>query len=101
MQRKIHLSILIHHMTPFQTAQILLVTQREDLGYMEQMRLKNLCDRLTEKRCEVFIIKIQATEYTMDLYQNYKIEIIQAKRAINSNPNKRGEVDEILVRNYD
>ena len=37
----------------------------------------------------------------MDLYKDYKIEIIQAKRSINSNGNDRGEVDEVLVRNYE
>ena len=28
------------------------------------------------------------------------IDIVKAKRSINSNGNKRGEVDEVLIRNY-
>ena len=35
-----------------------------------------------------------------DLYAQYIIERVQASRSINSNPAKRGKLDEILVRNY-
>ena len=31
----------------------------------------------------------------------YGIEVIKAKRAINSNGDLRGEIDEVLVRNYE
>ena len=30
-----------------------------------------------------------------------KVKIVKAKRNINSNGNKRGEVDEVLIRNYE
>ncbi len=33
--------------------------------------------------------------------EDYKIEIIKAKRAINSKGDSRGEIDEVLVRNYE
>ena len=37
-----------------------------------------------------------------DKYFNNKItiEVVKAKRSINSNGNKRGEVEEVLIRNY-
>jgi DNA adenine methylase len=34
------------------------------------------------------------------LYQEYQIERVWASRSINSNPNKRGKLTEILVHNY-
>lgn len=69
-------------------------------GREEQIRLKSVCDRL-DKRGIKFLLSNSATDFILDLYKDYRIEIIQAKRAINCNPNKRGEVDEVLVRNYE
>ena len=34
-------------------------------------------------------------------YKNYNISIVKANRAINSVGGKRGEVDEVLIRNYE
>ena len=45
-------------------------------------------------------------ENAHDLYKSKEfkskitIDIVKAKRSINSNGNKRGEVDEVLIRNY-
>lgn len=66
----------------------------------EQVRLKNLCDKLDKKGIK-FLLSNSATDFIKDLYKDYRLEIIQAKRAVNSNPDKRGEVDEVLVRNYE
>ncbi|NLK69342.1 MAG: DNA adenine methylase [Clostridiaceae bacterium] len=66
----------------------------------EQKRLKSICDKLN-KRGIKFLLSNSATDYILDLYSDYTIEKIKAKRAINSNPNKRGAVDEVLVRNYE
>ena len=66
----------------------------------EQLRLKKLCDRLNERGVK-FLLSNAATPFIIDLYKDYYVEIIQAKRAINSNGDARGEVDEVLVRNYD
>ncbi len=65
----------------------------------EQIRLKELCDRLNERGVK-FLLSNSATDFILDLYKDYTIEIIKAKRAINSNGAARGEVDEVLVRNY-
>lgn len=66
----------------------------------EQKRLKDLCDRLDRKNVK-FLLSNSATDFILELYKDYKIEIVKAKRAINSQGDKRGEVDEVLVRNYD
>lgn len=69
----------------------------------EQLRLKKLCDELDEKGIK-FLLSNSSSKFIMDLYgenKNYKIDIIKAKRSINSKGNKRGEIDEILVRNYE
>lgn len=66
----------------------------------EQIRLKNLCDKLDERGVK-FLLSNSATDFILDLYKDYKVEIIKAKRAINSNGDDRGEVDEVLVRNYE
>ena len=41
-----------------------------------------------------------ATMFIKDLYKDYDISIVHAKRAINSNASKRGTVEEVLIRNY-
>lgn len=66
----------------------------------EQQRLKELCDSLNEKGVK-FLLSNSSTDFIRDLYKDYKIEIIKAKRAINSKGDSRGEIDEVLVRNYE
>lgn len=66
----------------------------------EQIRLKKMCDKLN-KRGVKFLLSNSSTEFIKDLYKEYDIKIVKAKRAINSNGNSRGEVDEVLVRNYE
>lgn len=66
----------------------------------EQIRLKKICDELDKKGVK-FLLSNSATEFIKELYKDYKIEIIKAKRSINSNGDLRGDVDEVLVRNYE
>ncbi len=66
----------------------------------EQIRLKMTCDKLNKKGIR-FLLSNSATGFIMDLYKDYKIEVIQAKRVINSKANKRGDVDEVLVMNFE
>ena len=69
-------------------------------GRDEQIRLRNLCDKLDNRGIK-FLLSNSATNFILDLYGDYSIEIVKAKRIINSKADKRGEVDEVLVRNYD
>lgn len=66
----------------------------------EQIRLKKLCDRF-DKRGIKFLLSNSETDFILDLYKDYKIEIVHAKRSINSKGHKRGEVNEVLVMNYE
>ena len=66
----------------------------------EQIRLKKVCDKLNGKGIK-FLLSNSATDFIKDLYREYKIEIIQAKRAINSKGDRRGEIDEVLVMNFE
>jgi DNA adenine methylase len=66
----------------------------------EQLRLKEVCDDLAQRGVR-FLLSNSATPFIKELYQEYRVEIIQAKRAINSDPAKRGAIDEVLVRNFE
>lgn len=66
----------------------------------EQIRLKLVCDELNNQGVR-FLLSNSSTEFIHELYKDYKIEIVRAKRAINSKSDKRGSVDEVLVRNYE
>ena len=70
------------------------------MNQSEQKRLKELCDRLDKKGVK-FLLSNSNTEFIRTLYKDYKIEIVHANRAINSNASKRGEVEEVLIRNYE
>ena len=41
------------------------------------------------------------SEFTLDLYKDYNIQIVNAKRMINSNGKKRGAIPEVVVMNYE
>lgn len=66
----------------------------------EQIRLRQCCDDL-HKRGIKFMLSNSATPFIKEQYSNYNIKVVQAKRAINSVGSKRGDVDEVVVRNYE
>lgn len=65
----------------------------------EQIRLRECCDEL-DRRGIKFMLSNSATEFIKEQYGAYLITIVKAKRAINSNAAKRGQIDEVVVRNY-
>lgn len=67
----------------------------------EQIRLKQLCDRLSDRGCQV-LASNSATPFIKDLYDDPRYEVfeVQAARAINSVGSKRGKIKEYLIRNY-
>lgn len=69
-------------------------------GIEDQIRLKKLCDELTKRNVK-FLLSNSSSAFIKDLYKDYDIRIIQANRAINSVADKRGAVDEVLIRNYE
>lgn len=66
----------------------------------DQERLKKLCDKLTKKGVK-FLLSNSAAPFILELYKDYNIELVKANRNINSNGAKRGEINEVLVRNYE
>ena len=70
-----------------------------------QEELRDVCVELDKKGVK-FLLSNSATSYIKEIYDAslfkvLKVEIVKAKRNINSNGNKRGEVDEVLIRNYE
>ena len=66
----------------------------------EQIRLRKCCDEL-DNRGVRFMLSNSATPFIREQYSDYNITVVHAKRAINSVGSKRGDVDEIVVRNYE
>ena len=66
----------------------------------EQLTLKEECDKLNEKGVK-FMLSNSDHELIKEIYVDYNIKIIKAKRVINSNAKKRGEINEVLIRNYE
>ena len=71
-----------------------------------QIRLKEYCDRINEAGFRFMLSnsdckgKNEEDSFFDVLYGAYNIERVWASRNINSNPNKRGKLTEILVHNY-
>ncbi len=68
-------------------------------GREEQVRLFETYKKLDQKWCLVMLSNHNTT-LIKDLYASYRIEIVYANRAINSNSEKRGKVEETVILNY-
>lgn len=69
-------------------------------GIKEQQELKAQCDKLNSKGVK-FLLSNSYCDFILDLYKDYNIKLVSAKRAINSKADKRGEVGEVLIANYE
>lgn len=70
-------------------------------GEEQQIELKKECDKLNKKGIR-FLLSNSSCEFIEELYKHdYNIKVIKAKRVLNSDGNKRGEIDEVLISNYD
>ena len=69
-------------------------------GKEEQVRLARVYKELDEKGCYVMLSN-HNTNLIKELYKDYNIHIIEAKRNINSNGKKRGKVEEVIITNYE
>jgi len=75
-------------------------------GDDEQVRLKKFCDYINQKGAYFMLSNSDPASvdsnnlFFDDLYSQYHIQRVLAKRAINSNGNNRGEVNELLITNY-
>jgi len=69
--------------------------------YNDQVRLRDLCIKLDEKGV-YFVLSNSFISDMIELYQNiqsFRIEVVQARRAISSKVSTRGKIFEILVTN--
>lgn len=71
---------------------------KEGFDIDSHKRLARLFKELTEKGCYCMLTN-HNTEFICELYSDYTVEVIDVKRMINSNANKRTG-QEVIVRNY-
>ncbi len=67
---------------------------------IDQIRLREVCDELNEKGVR-FLLSNSSASIIKDEYKNYNISVVKANRAINSDGSNRGEVEELLIKNYE
>ena len=68
-------------------------------GAEDQQYLADMCIDLS-KRGVKFMLSNSDCEFIRSLYQGFNIEQVQATRSVNSKSNKRGKVNELIIRNY-
>ncbi len=75
--------------------------QADGFGESEQVRLRDNYLELTDRGVKC-LLSNSDTDFIREIYSNKRFDIftIQAKRLINSNSSKRGEVNEVLIRNW-
>ena len=71
----------------------------EGFGKEEQKRLAKVYKELSDRGCYVMLSN-HNTKLINDLYKNFNIHVIEAKRNINANGKKRGKVEEVIITNY-
>lgn len=72
----------------------------EGFGKEEQIRLARVYKELSDKGCYVMLSN-HNTSLINELYKDFNKYVIEAKRNINSNGNKRGFVEEVIITNYE
>jgi DNA adenine methylase len=68
-------------------------------GWPEQQRLAEVFARLAHRGVLVMLSNSD-TLAVRDLYRGYRIERVAAARSVNSNPERRGKVPEVVVRSF-
>ena len=71
----------------------------DGFGKEEQKRLAGVYKKLADKGCYVMLSN-HNTKLVNELYKEFNINVIEAKRNINSNGAKRGKVEEVIITNY-
>ncbi|NJM16732.1 MAG: DNA adenine methylase [Bacteroidales bacterium] len=69
-------------------------------GLHDQTRLRDVCNQLNERGVK-FLLSNSSAPLIKELYKNYAIVTVKAARAINANGAHRGQIDEVLVKNYE
>ena len=69
-------------------------------GKEEQIRLSKVFKELANRGCYVMLSN-HNTILVNELYKDFNMHFIEAKRNINSNGKKRGKVEEVIITNYE
>lgn len=77
---------------------------KDGFGDAEQIRLRDFCARISEKKAIFVASNSDPKEETGEsffeqIYYQFKIKRVSATRLINANPNNRGLVSEIMISN--
>ncbi len=78
---------------------------KDEFNDSEQIRLKEFCDTLDQEGYQWILSnsdvkgKNPDDDFFDDLFGNYQINRVLAKRSINANPEKRGQLTELLITN--
>lgn len=79
---------------------------KDEFNDLEQVRLRDFCQKLEDLDHTWMLSnsdlkgKNPDDNFFDDLYANFSIERVEAKRSINANPSKRGKLNELLITNY-
>jgi DNA adenine methylase len=68
-------------------------------GKKEQKRLCQTFKNLDKKNIKLALSNSN-TEFIKNIYRDFNIHVLEAKRTINSNSKKRGKIKELLITNY-
>ncbi|WP_220728770.1 DNA adenine methylase [Apilactobacillus xinyiensis] len=71
----------------------------EGFDIADQKRLKHVFDSLSNDGVKVMLSNSDV-DIIHELYHEYNIHLVQAKRHINSDSSKRGKVGEVIITNY-
>ena len=72
---------------------------KNSFGKEEQKRLSNVYKELDKKGVYVMLSN-HNTDFISELYAGFNIEVVHARRAINSKGSGRGKVEEVIITNY-
>ena len=73
---------------------------KDSFGKEEQKRLAKVYKELADKGVYVMLSN-HNTAFIRELYKDFHINVVPAKRMINSKADGRGEVEEVLITNYE
>lgn len=72
----------------------------DGFGKEDQKRLADVYKKLADRGCYVMLSN-HNTRLVQELYGEFNIHVIEAKRSINANGKKRGKVEEVIITNYE
>ena len=74
---------------------------KEAFNDLAQKRLKEFCDQVEAAGYKFMLSNSDCKDGFFDgLYEGYDIQHVWALRSVNANPNKRGKLTELVIRNY-